>query len=139
MNKIKYVDPSAPKERGRVIREHREQKGYTQAYVAELLNMDSTTYSKLETHGNDLNSIEKLFMVSQILEIDFITLVSVGCGCLDNYFKHEFFSLLTTIGNQLNAQELLSMIIYATTLLQKTCISCRSCADKTISPNDNIC
>ena len=65
--------------RGEVIRRYRNQRGYTQAHVADLLGVEESSYSKRESTGRGLDSVEKLYELSQILEIDFMELVRVGC------------------------------------------------------------
>jgi transcriptional regulator with XRE-family HTH domain len=65
--------------RGEFIRRHRTQKGYTQAHVARLLGVEESAYSKREGTGTGLDSVEKLYELAQILDIDFIELIRVGC------------------------------------------------------------
>ena len=50
------------------LRELREQKNYTQEYLAEKLGISQNTYSRLET-GQTKVSIEKLKEIAQVLEV----------------------------------------------------------------------
>jgi len=65
--------------RGKLIKHYRTRKGYTQAHVAYLLGMEESTYSRSERNGVGLDSVEKLCVLAQVLEIDFVELVYVGC------------------------------------------------------------
>ena len=76
---IQYPDHRAPRMRGEMIRRYRTRKGYTQAHIARLVGMDESAYSKRERTGRGLDSVETLYEMAQILEIDFWELVRVGC------------------------------------------------------------
>jgi len=65
--------------RGELIRRYRTQRGYTQAHIADLLGVEESSYSKRESTGRGLDSVEKLYELAQILDIDFMELVLVGC------------------------------------------------------------
>jgi len=41
--------------------------------------MDESAYSKRERTGTGLDSVENLYEMAQILDIDFVELVRVGC------------------------------------------------------------
>jgi transcriptional regulator with XRE-family HTH domain len=52
------------------IRSFREAKGYTQEYMAEMLDICQSTYANLESGKSSL-SIERLLEIAAILELDF--------------------------------------------------------------------
>ncbi len=56
------------------IRAIRESKGYTQEYMAEMLDICQSTYADLECGKTPL-SINRLLRISDILETDFAELV----------------------------------------------------------------
>ena len=65
--------------RGEFIRRHRTRKGYTQAHVARLLGVEESSYNKRERTGKGLDSVEKLYELAQVLDIDFMELIHIGC------------------------------------------------------------
>jgi len=77
--------------RGEMIKRHRTRKGYTQAHVAYLLGVEESSYSRSEGNGAGLDSVEKLCMVAQVLDIDFVELVRVGCPQPD---RNELFDMI---------------------------------------------
>ena len=52
------------------IRSFREAKGYTQEYMAEMLDICQSTYANLESGKSSL-SIERLLEIAAVLEMDF--------------------------------------------------------------------
>ncbi len=56
------------------IRAIRESRGYTQEYMAEMLDICQSTYANLESGKTPL-SINRLLRISDILETDFAELV----------------------------------------------------------------
>ena len=56
------------------IRAYREAKGYTQEYMAEMLNICQSTYANLES-GKTTLSITRLLHIADILETDFTDLL----------------------------------------------------------------
>ncbi len=56
------------------IRAYREAKGYTQEYMAEMLNICQSTYANLES-GKTTLSITRLLHIAEILETDFTNLL----------------------------------------------------------------
>lgn len=56
------------------IRAIRESRGYTQEYMAEMLDICQSTYANLESGKTPL-TINRLLRISDILEIDFADLV----------------------------------------------------------------
>ena len=56
------------------IRSIREAKGYTQEYMAEMLDICQSTYANLES-GKSSMSIERLIAIAEILETDLFDLV----------------------------------------------------------------
>ena len=65
------------------IRSFREAKGYTQEYMAEMLDICQSTYANLESGKSSL-SIDRLVEIAAILELDFHQLlVFKGNGFVD--------------------------------------------------------
>ena len=60
---------------GEAIRQHRLSRGYSQAYVAEQLGVEESSYSRSERTGVGLDSVFRLYMLAQILDMDFKALV----------------------------------------------------------------
>jgi XRE family transcriptional regulator, regulator of sulfur utilization len=56
------------------IRAIRESRGYTQEYMAEMLDICQSTYANLES-GKTTLTLARLFRIADILETDFIELV----------------------------------------------------------------
>jgi transcriptional regulator with XRE-family HTH domain len=56
------------------IRAYREAKGYTQEYMAEMLDICQSTYANLES-GKTTLSITRLLDIADILETDFTNLL----------------------------------------------------------------
>jgi XRE family transcriptional regulator, regulator of sulfur utilization len=52
------------------IRSFREAKGYTQEYMAEMLDICQSTYANLESGKSSL-TIDRLLEIAEILELDF--------------------------------------------------------------------
>jgi len=67
-----------------MIKQRRTQKGYTQAHVARLVGMEESSYSRSEGNGSGLDSVEKLCVLAQVLEIDFVELIYIGCPQLES-------------------------------------------------------
>jgi transcriptional regulator with XRE-family HTH domain len=57
------------------IRKKREHKNYTQEYLALKLNISQNAYSKIEL-GYTKITLERLFEIADILEIDVIDLIT---------------------------------------------------------------
>ena len=51
------------------IRKHRELKGFSQEYMAHQLNVNQSTYAKMENSSTKI-TIDKLFSVAKLLETD---------------------------------------------------------------------
>ena len=56
------------------IRTKRERKNYTQEYLAYKLSISQNAYSKIEL-GYTKITLERLFQIAEILEIDVISLL----------------------------------------------------------------
>ena len=56
------------------IRTKREKKNYTQEYLAYKLSISQNAYSKIEL-GYTKITLERLFQIAEILEIDVISLL----------------------------------------------------------------
>ncbi|WP_262887322.1 helix-turn-helix domain-containing protein [Mucilaginibacter agri] len=59
------------------IRKCREDKGLTQFYMAYKLQISQNCYSKMEL-GYSKISLERLFQISEVLEIDAIDTIALG-------------------------------------------------------------
>ncbi len=59
------------------IRKQRELKNYTQEYVAFKLSISQNAYSKIEL-GYTQITLERLFQIADVLEIDVIELIAAG-------------------------------------------------------------
>lgn len=59
------------------IRAYREARGYTQDYMAEMLNICQSTYANLES-GKTTLSVDRLLHIAEILETDFTQLLEFG-------------------------------------------------------------
>lgn len=57
------------------IRRIRESKDYTQDYLAVKLNISQNAYSKIEL-GYTKITVERLFQIAQILEVDPVALIN---------------------------------------------------------------
>ena len=58
------------------IRTKREKRNYTQEYLAYKLSISQNAYSKIEL-GYTKITLERLFQIAEILEIDVITLLDL--------------------------------------------------------------
>lgn len=58
------------------IRKIREQKNYTQDYLAMKLSISQNAYSKLELGYSKL-SVDRLFQIAEILEVEVVQLIVV--------------------------------------------------------------
>ena len=56
------------------IRAIRESRGYTQEYMAEMLDICQSTYANLES-GKTTLSVNRFLRIAEILETDFVDLV----------------------------------------------------------------
>lgn len=64
------------------IRSFREAKGYTQEYMAEMLDICQSTYANLES-GKSTLSIDRLLEIAEILELDFHQLLVINGKPMD--------------------------------------------------------
>ena len=58
------------------IRAKREKRNYTQEYLAYKLNISQNAYSKIEL-GYTKITLERLFQIADVLEIDVISLLKL--------------------------------------------------------------
>ena len=71
------------------IKKFRENKNYTQTYLAEQLGISQKAYSKIET-GETKLSIDYLMKISEVLEADIIELLnSESFSIYNNYHTHN--------------------------------------------------
>jgi len=75
---------------GLIIRKLREKKGFSQEYVAEKLNINQSTYGKLERDVSNI-TLDRLYKIADILEEDITTLLDIG--------KKNIFSNQSNQGN----------------------------------------
>ena len=54
---------------GELIRIERAKKGYSQEYMAFMLDISQSTYSKLESESLELN-VKRLYQIAEILDIN---------------------------------------------------------------------
>lgn len=66
----------SPDKIGPAIRSIRESKGYSQEYMAEMLDVSQSTYACLES-GKTAMRVDRLFQILQILQVDFHSLLEV--------------------------------------------------------------
>lgn len=66
-----------------VIRSARESHGYSQEYMAEMLNIGQSAYANIES-GKTALTIDRLICISEILSMDLLQLISKG---LSEYTK----------------------------------------------------
>src|SRR5687767_12947965 len=69
---------------GWLIRSAREARGYSQDYMADMLQICQSAYANLESGKTALN-LDRLIHLSQILEIDIHDIISKSIG--DHYFQ----------------------------------------------------
>jgi len=62
---------------GRTIRQHREIKGYSQEYMADLLGINQSSYSKIENDSTKI-TVDRLFDIAHHLEVDVTQLMGLG-------------------------------------------------------------
>lgn len=62
------------KDFGEHLRELRKEKGYTQKVMADMLNINRSTYTYYET-GKSQPSFEKLKKLCEILDVDYNTIL----------------------------------------------------------------
>lgn len=59
------------------IRKIREQKGFSQEYIAHELGINQSTYGKIERDDSNL-SVDRLIKIAEILEEDLSSLLDIG-------------------------------------------------------------
>lgn len=84
---------------GNNIKKLRELKNYTQAYMAEKLDMSIPGYSKIENDKTDI-TVSKINLIAEILETDISTVLNFDAK---NVFNQKVnTSLVTGYNHQLN-------------------------------------
>lgn len=68
-----------------VIRKKREERNYTQEYLAYKLNISQNAYSKIEL-GYTKITVERLFQIAEVLETNAAELLDAGLKDPDNRF-----------------------------------------------------
>ena len=69
----------SPDKIGPAIRSIRESKGYSQEYMAEMLDVSQSTYACLES-GKTAMRVDRLFQILDILQVDFHSVLEVEKG-----------------------------------------------------------
>ncbi|PST85120.1 XRE family transcriptional regulator [Pedobacter yulinensis] len=80
----------------RNIRKIREFRNYTQDYLAAKLDISQNAYSKVELGYSKL-TLERLFHIAQILEVDIIQLISADDSEIIQIIKPESEKLVASI------------------------------------------
>ncbi|WP_129716920.1 helix-turn-helix domain-containing protein [Pedobacter sp. SYP-B3415] len=80
----------------RNIRKIREFRNYTQDYLAAKLEISQNAYSKVELGYSKL-TLERLFHIAEILEVDIIQLISADDTEIVQIIKPESDSLVASI------------------------------------------
>lgn len=96
---------------GNNIKKLRELKNYTQAYMAEKLNMSVPGYSKIENDKTDI-TISKINAIAEVLEADLATILNFDPKNVFNQNVHS--SVVTGYNHQLtingNLDDILSKL-----------------------------
>lgn len=69
------------------IRRIREQKGFSQEYLADMLDISQASYARLESEETKI-TVERLFKIAEVLETeitDFFNVTKVGVQTQNNY------------------------------------------------------
>ena len=67
------------------IRKIREQRGFSQEYVAHKLGINQSTYGKLERDASNM-PVERLYKISEVLETDLTKLLEI---CNKNIINNQ--------------------------------------------------
>lgn len=70
------------------IRRIREQKGYSQEYMAQELEISQASYARIENEETKL-SIDRLFEISNILETDISSLLGTEALTINHQENHK--------------------------------------------------
>ena len=70
------------------IKRKREQKGYSQEYMASMLDMKQATYSRLESQESKL-TLDRLQEIADILETDIATLLDSSKITIQNQTNND--------------------------------------------------
>ncbi|MGD1842367.1 MAG: helix-turn-helix domain-containing protein [Thermonemataceae bacterium] len=62
---------------GERIRKHREQRNYSQEYVAEYLGISQNAYSKIEINQTKSFTLERLIKLAELFEVDLGELLGI--------------------------------------------------------------
>jgi len=75
------------------IKKLRELKNYTQAYMAERLNMGVSGYNKIENDRTEI-TLSKILSIAEVLETDLETILNLDTKNM--YFQHNEGNTLVT-------------------------------------------
>lgn len=101
---------------GETIKNLRELKNYTQAYMADRLSMSVSGYGKIERNESEL-TINKLKQIAEILGVDYSKILDFDKSTVFNIYKNSYNTNLSGIvqNQQVNGDptmnELLTKII----------------------------
>jgi len=87
---------------GLTIRKLREQKGFSQDFVAEKLGINQSTYGKLERDVSNI-TLDRLFKIADVLEEDVTTLLDIGKKNIFTNQSNQGNGYVETINNDYNA------------------------------------
>jgi len=87
---------------GLTIRKLREQKGFSQDFVAEKLGINQSTYGKLERDVSNI-TLSRLFKIANVLDEDIATLLDIGKKNIFNSQSNQGNGYVETINNDHNA------------------------------------
>jgi len=73
---------------GENIRKFRELRGYSQDYMAHKMSLTQSAYAKIEKENTKL-TVERLQLISEILEVDIANLISAGKQNIFNQYNNQ--------------------------------------------------
>ena len=99
---------------GYKIRKLRENKNYTQQYMAEQLGITQRAYGMLES--DDIKpSNDKLFKIAELMEVDLVQLVNLDLDRITFKDNSQNSGVITNSANnfQINSQETIDKLMQA--------------------------
>jgi transcriptional regulator with XRE-family HTH domain len=80
------------------IRKARENRGFSQEYVAQQLGINQSTYGKMERDASNI-SVDRLYKIAEVLEADITTLLDIGKKNIFNNQTNQGNGYVETINN----------------------------------------
>jgi transcriptional regulator with XRE-family HTH domain len=97
------------------IKKVREQKNYSQTYLAEKLGISQKAYSKIET-GDTKLTVDYLFKISEILEVNINELLNAeSLSIYNNYHTHNGKGIVVNKHTSEKVEELYEKLLRAKT------------------------